>query len=273
MNTGLSLSELLVIFALVLVFFGSKELPALIREIARFMARVRRYSDKLRRELDSETNPSELSDTPTTTSKKEQLRNQYLLVRKGIEPTIHKEMSERIYRHLKAMPQFVEASAVMVYVSVGKEVATRNAIADMLEIGKRVVVPFCVPGIRDIGLAEITDPEQDLSPGTLGIPEPRRELRGLFFKSDLKLVICPGVAFDKYGSRLGRGKSYYDNFLRELKGRTPLVGLAFNCQIIDGTLPFDYHDIAMDQIITENGLLLPSESSAQSSALAHSPAG
>jgi 5-formyltetrahydrofolate cyclo-ligase len=44
--------------------------------------------------------------------------------------------------------------------------------------------------------------------------------------------------------------------LREFKERVPITGLAFDCQISKEHLPFDYHDIAMDQVITESGLLI-----------------
>jgi 5-formyltetrahydrofolate cyclo-ligase len=64
------------------------------------------------------------------------------------------------------------------------------------------------------------------------------------------------VGFDVYGARIGRGKGFYDNFLRELKGRIPFWGLAFDCQISQERFPFDYPDVAMDQVVTESGLLI-----------------
>ena len=67
------------------------------------------------------------------------------------------------------------------------------------------------------------------------------------------------MAFDIYGGRLGNGKGYYDSFLKEIKGRIPLFGIAFDCQIRSENLPFDYHDVSMDQVITESGLLLKKE--------------
>jgi 5-formyltetrahydrofolate cyclo-ligase len=82
-------------------------------------------------------------------------------------------------------------------------------------------------------------------------------LKGNFLKSDLDLVLCPGVAFDTRGARLGRGKHYYDNFLSELKGKIPIVGLAFSCQISNTPLPCDpYSDIRMDEVITEDGPIM-----------------
>jgi len=109
-----------------------------------------------------------------------------------------------------------------------------------------------------MGIGEVTDIENDIVIGEgNNAPEPRPELRDRFFMSDLRLIVCPGVSFDTYGGRLGRGSAYYDNFLRELKGRVALFGLAFDCQMHEGHLPFSSSDVPMEQIVTESGLKLP----------------
>lgn len=48
----------------------------------------------------------------------------------------------------------------------------------------------------------------------------------------LDLVIVPGMAFDKKGKRLGRGKGYYDRFLMKIPKDTSSFGLAFDFQIL-----------------------------------------
>jgi 5-formyltetrahydrofolate cyclo-ligase len=103
--------------------------------------------------------------------------------------------------------------------------------------------------------AEIFDADADIVAGANRIPEPRPELRKKFFRSDLEAVVCPGVAFDLQGGRLGRGRAYYDVFLRELRGKVPLIGIAFDCQIHKENLPFEYHDVPMDMVITESGVV------------------
>ncbi|NLE00613.1 MAG: 5-formyltetrahydrofolate cyclo-ligase [Fibrobacter sp.] len=265
MNTGLGFSEILLIGTLVLVFFGSKELPAFIREAAKLLAKVRRYSEKLKNEINEisrsvEAPVKELSSTldsiDTTANRKAALRKHYITVRKNLDALEHKRLSEIIGENLMQTKEFINASSVMVYVSTGGEVSTRKFIEDSIGAGKRIVVPYILPNTLDLGIAEIKDFDKDLVSGELGILEPAHSLRTHFFKSDIKLVVCPGVAFDANGGRLGRGKAYYDNFLREFKGRVPIFGIAFECQIMNDTLPFDYHDVSMDQVITESGLLI-----------------
>jgi 5-formyltetrahydrofolate cyclo-ligase len=261
MDMGVGFSEILFILILILVFFGSKELPKFLREGARIIAKVRRYADKMRRELDEITaipdagSPFTVNDNVST--KKYELRNKYLTARRNLTPEERTEKSKCICRFLQDVKQFKEVRAVMIYMNMGSEVETKEIITGMLSDGKRVLVPYCRPESRSLGLGEITDLDKDVIIGPNRTPEPRPELRDLFFKSDLQLIVCPGVGFDRYGGRLGRGLAYYDNFLRELKNKVPIFGLAFDCQVHNENLPFSYSDVTMDQIITESGFKLP----------------
>lgn len=257
MSTGLGFFEILLILTVVLIFFGSKEIPRFIREIARIMAVLRKYSDKIRREFDDAVRVDEIPVKSGVNIDKQKIRENFISIRRKLPLNERKEKSVVIYEYLKSTEVFNSAASVMIYVSTGSEVATREAIRDMINIGKRVVVPYCIKESRNLGIAEICDIDNDLVTGSFGIPEPQENLKDRFFKSDIQLILCPGVAFDMQGGRMGRGKSFYDNFLREFKGRIPVWGLAFNCQVRKEPFPFDYHDIAMDQVVTENGFLLP----------------
>jgi 5-formyltetrahydrofolate cyclo-ligase len=68
------------------------------------------------------------------------------------------------------------------------------------------------------------------------------------------LVVVPGVAFDRWGRRLGQGLGYYDRFLRELPGSVPLVGLAYSEQVVP-EVPVDGWDIPVHALATEEGVL------------------
>jgi|GEM_PF-85656 5-formyltetrahydrofolate cyclo-ligase len=265
MGLGVGFSEILVILVLILVFFGSKELPKFIRDAARMVANLRRYSEKVRRELDTMTSTVTEAlpaanqpgrDIPQPKSTKQLLREKFSAARKNLAPAEKSAKSEQIRRHLLDSPQMKAAGAVMIYINIGAEVETRETIREMLLQGKRVVVPYCKKGASTMGIGEITDLDKDVVIGETRSPEPLPELRDQFYRSDLHLIICPGVGFDHFGGRLGRGRAYYDNFLRELKGRVPIIGLAFDCQIQDNRLPFSYTDVAMDQVITESGFLV-----------------
>ena len=53
-----------------------------------------------------------------------------------------------------------------------------------------------------------------------------------------------------WGGRTGHGKGYYDKLLQHAKATTPLIALAFECQIFP-EIPCESHDIYMDKVVTE----------------------
>ena len=266
MNTGFGFSEILLVLVLVVVFFGSKELPSFLREIARFTAKVRRYSDRIKRELDDVTRSLDPQPDPMADQqqKKKELRVRYLSERKKLGEQQRAEKSAAITATVRDCAAVKDATMIMLYAEMGAEVITRPLIGELIGLQKRIVLPYLVAKTNEMKVAEIFSVDGDIVTGKYGAPEPREELRGRFYKSDIDVVICPGVAFDPQGGRLGRGRGCYDGFLRELRGQIPVIGLAFDCQMLTDTLPFEYHDISMDMVITESGIVVgaPSDGNA-----------
>ena len=67
------------------------------------------------------------------------------------------------------------------------------------------------------------------------------------------MILVPGIGFDKKGSRIGHGKGYYDNLLKN-SNRAVHIGLAFECQIVK-CIPTQNHDIPVDKIVTEKRII------------------
>lgn len=81
--------------------------------------------------------------------------------------------------------------------------------------------------------------------GAYGIKEPTE---GKFNNlKDIDLAIIPGVAFDRRGNRLGRGKGYYDRLLPFLVG-TYILGICFPYQLLE-SVPTEDFDIRMNEVI------------------------
>ena len=60
------------------------------------------------------------------------------------------------------------------------------------------------------------------------------------------LLLCPGLAFDKNGARLGRGAGCYDRFLSSHRSHfSAVAGVCFERQIFD-EIPVDPHDERCD---------------------------
>jgi len=161
------------------------------------------------------------------------------------------ELSEQICEKFTALEAFAKAKSVMVYIDVRTEVKTRQHLPKLLETGKRIIVPYCVDGELELFLLESMD---ELEVGMYKILEPKTELRDAPGKrvdvKEVDLIMVPGVAFDSHGARMGHGFGYYDKLLEHARRDTPLVALAFECQLFP-EIPTQAHDIFMDQIITE----------------------
>lgn len=139
---------------------------------------------------------------------------------------------------------FKKAKTVMFYMSVGGEVDTSEMIRDAQKLGKKVVVPVCC-GNRAMKPCVLHD-EAALLKGPYGICEP--VLKTPVRLKELGLVIVPGVAFDKHGKRLGRGKGYYDCFLKKLPRDTMSIGLAYDFQVLP-SIPTTERDIDVHKVI------------------------
>lgn len=87
-----------------------------------------------------------------------------------------------------------------------------------------------------------------LVPGAFGILEPHRD-SPVVPLSEIDAIICPGLAFDSKGGRLGRGKGFYDRLLAKVRPDTIKIGICFAEQLVSDTFP-EAHDIAMDEVIT-----------------------
>ncbi len=161
------------------------------------------------------------------------------------------ELSRAICERLVALPEYQSARTVLYYVDVRSEVRTRDYLATALRHDKRIVVPYCVEG--ELELFHLTSMDE-LAVGMYRILEPKPELRALPEKrvgvEELDLIVVPGVAFDREGGRMGHGKGYYDKLLEHARPDTPLVALAFECQLFP-QIPMDAHDVSMDKVITE----------------------
>lgn len=155
--------------------------------------------------------------------------------------------SKMIFESLAQNPLFQQAKTVLAYWSMPDEVETHSFIlAHLTE--KEWLLPVVEHNRLEIkkftGL-------QDLRQGVLHIEEPT----GSPFEGNIDLAIIPGMAFDRFGNRLGRGKGYYDQFLSQHQLQT--IAVAFHCQLVEH-VPVGEWDVKMNQIITEKEMIISS---------------
>lgn len=92
--------------------------------------------------------------------------------------------------------------------------------------------------------------------GSWGVLEPSLGARAVA-PGDIAGFLVPGLAFDREGARMGRGKGFYDRCLALSEGFR--IGVAFASQIADSPLPMEAHDVRMDAVVTENGIIWAGE--------------
>ncbi len=183
-----------------------------------------------------------------TESEKWILRQQLLSQLKGQDSVVRQNKSKSVLEQLKKLPDFVSSKSIMFYISLSEEVDTLPLLKETIKSGRTVTIPYINKVSNSLISVSISDPDNDLTPGSYGIMEPKAHLVRQYDVNLLDLVFVPGLAFDREGHRLGRGKGYYDRFLKTLPSYVKRIGLAFDFQILD-IIPVNQHDERLDQVI------------------------
>jgi len=188
--------------------------------------------------------------------KSRQRRKAYDVRNEQIDKSV---MSRIICAQFVAHPVYQQAKTVMWYIHCRSEVRTQSALLGELDVGKRMVIPYCTrdeQGHNKLGLWWLED-FAELVPGMWGILEPPKQRWGELGKEvapeQLDCVMVPGVAFDRNGGRLGNGAGYYDHLLKSVRADAVLIGVCFESQLVE-QVAMDAHDVAMDIVMTEKNL-------------------
>ncbi|MBG89808.1 MAG: 5-formyltetrahydrofolate cyclo-ligase [Verrucomicrobiales bacterium] len=138
------------------------------------------------------------------------------------------------------------ASAVLIFAPLPDEPDIAELCQKSINAGKTTCLPRYLPAKNNYEAAVIHDPARDLIPAKFGILEPSLDCEALP-SMQLDLVLVPGVAFAPSGTRLGRGKGFYDRILGSVSAQK--IGVAFDQQIVMN-IPFEEHDQRVDAIVT-----------------------
>jgi 5-formyltetrahydrofolate cyclo-ligase len=70
---------------------------------------------------------------------------------------------------------------------------------------------------------------------------------------EIDIALLPGLAFDLFGNRLGRGAGYFDRLLSFTREDAMRVGVVPVKLVVD-RLPADPHDVPVEFLATEEGV-------------------
>ncbi len=175
--------------------------------------------------------------------------------RKAQDLRAAQQKSRRITQTLVSLPEYQKARCVALYSSLAEEVGTRELMQAALRQGQVIAVPK-VNG-SEIRLLRVCDLERDLVlPGSFGILEPDPALCEPVPMETVDLFVVPGLAFDRFGSRVGFGAGFYDRLLPGKRPGARVMAVAFDFQVVHAIQTHE-RDHPMEAVITEEEVYEP----------------
>ena len=176
-------------------------------------------------------------------------RRRFRALRAETPPGTLADASAQIVARLRALPEVATAATVHLFWPLPGEIDLRPLARSLLAAGRTVVLP-AVAGPRALA-HRVFDGDGGLVDGPWGLREPAPDARACDPR-DLDVVLVPGLAFGRDGSRLGYGGGFYDTFLAE----TPAlrVGVCLQSALV-ATVPALPHDARLDAVVTKGDVV------------------
>lgn len=172
---------------------------------------------------------------------KYQIRTKIKSLRTMLDEAERLLAADRVFSKVEESAAFQLADKILMYHSLPDELETHRFLKKWKDIKR-----FYLPRVNGVNLEILPYEESRLEIGSFHIEEPTGN--DPVSIDEIELLIIPGVAFDRSGRRLGRGKGFYDRLLQG--GSATKIGVGYEFQLVD-ELPSEPHDIPMDIIITE----------------------
>lgn len=181
---------------------------------------------------------------------KAELRREIKLIKQSYSAEALDNMSLEIEMCFSLQDQWDAAHTVLLYSALPDEVNTDYLLISAKDNGKTVLLPR-VNGDRLT--LHVYDPDA-MAPGAFGVMEPQGAEFPPSRYGEIELVVVPGMAFDRRGHRLGRGKGYYDRLLPLLPAARA-VGLCFPFQVV-ASVPAEAYDAVVHPFMPDTLLNL-----------------
>lgn len=149
--------------------------------------------------------------------------------------------ADEVFFRLEGLAAFQLAEKILMYHSLPDELPTLRFLKKWSD-RKR----FYLPRVNGVNLEILPYEETRLELGAFHIEEPTGN--DTVDPSEIELMVIPAVAFDRKGTRLGRGKGFYDRLLADCNATK--IGVGYDFQLYD-ELPSEEHDVPMDLVVTQ----------------------
>lgn len=173
---------------------------------------------------------------------------------RGLCDEDRRRRSALILGRLLAEDAWVESLEVLGFHPLPEEVMILPLLERTAGSSRDLWLPRIAGG--DLSFHRVTRFDRGLSTHAFGMREPAADLP-VFDPGSARgpiVVVTPGLAFDRALNRLGRGRGYYDRFLRQLRRLSPVpvcaIAVAFSEQLVP-EVPHGPDDERVDAVVTD----------------------
>lgn len=149
-------------------------------------------------------------------------------------------LSQVVQMQLERHPLYRRAEHVLTYLAFGDE----------LSLSGLAQKQFYATRTREDGTLTVHALAGKLERHPYGFDEPSADSPEVAL-TRLELILVPGLAFDRSGTRLGYGKGFYDRLLADVLPGVPVVGVVPESLIVE-TLPRAPHDVPVTHLMSEH---------------------
>lgn len=183
---------------------------------------------------------------------------------RALPPAERAAAEAELDRRVWTVPEIAAARTLLLFADLPEEVATDALAAEALRRGITAVYPRTLPESRGMTLHRTSSLDHLLT-GNYGIREPDPERCPRVELAEIDAALVPGLAWDRRGTRLGRGAGYYDRLFADPAWRGFRCGIFFALQEAEH-LPADEWDVPLDAVVTEREVWRPADASLTPSA-------
>lgn len=177
--------------------------------------------------------------------KKERIRNNIKTQKSLLTETEKRQAAADVFGRLEKTAAFLLSENILMYHSLPDELSTVDFI-ERWHNRKN----FFLPRVNGVNLEILPYDRSRLALGAFHIEEPQGD--DTVDVAEMEMIVVPGIAFDRNGNRVGRGKGFYDRLLSITKAHK--VGVGYDFQYVE-EIEADEHDVRMDVVITQSRMI------------------
>ncbi|WP_052476125.1 5-formyltetrahydrofolate cyclo-ligase [Cohnella kolymensis] len=196
---------------------------------------------------------------------KREWRSRMTAVRESLSADERKKRSDELSRLVQdqiliPLRQSLNRSLnLCAYAAFRSEADPVRLLEQCWQMGDAIYAPAILPAQEGMQLRKV-EALYSWIPGKWGVPEPDPRQTALWEDTQpIDIVLVPGLAFSKNGGRLGYGGGHYDRLYEAMTAsgkQNPLwIGFAFSNQVVEEPLPVESHDLRLDALATDKGII------------------